>query len=88
MGIRIKKISRNAVISLVSMGGLILALAGRFLFGGGHININQVEKKFKGSVSNSDLIKVANADVVDSCDSCDSCSTGSCDSSGSGGSCD
>jgi hypothetical protein len=84
MSIIIRKVTKKTILSFISMGGLILALAGRFVPWGSETNLSRLEAKAKNITLNSSLglIDIANADYPSTDSSID---TDSIDTGASGG---
>lgn len=78
-----KKITRNTLITLVSIGGVLAAVVIKAFLGNTHVNLSKVNPDKNQNVSpNIELISAANADLIPPCD-CDTtppCECNSCDS--------
>lgn len=75
--------TKKTILSFLGLGGLALALVGRFLPWESRINLSQLESKAKNVTLGSGLIDVANADTPGTSTSGEGDSSGS-----SGGDCD
>ena len=84
MTVKIKKITRRTLISMISLGGLLLALITRLFLGGFHINLSKLNSQTKNVISNANLIDIVHADVPGSGDSSSSPADGDGHDSGSG----
>jgi hypothetical protein len=85
MGIKIKKIAKNKTVALFSLGGFVLAVAFRLLFGGSHLNISQLDSAAKDILEKTDLsTKSANADSAGGCGSLGGSSACGCGEGGEG----
>jgi|GEM_PF-6768692 len=82
MAIIIKKVTRGTLITLVSLGGLALALFTRLIFGDFHVNLGNLDSDPNNVFDKSGLIKSVQADTPAG-NGGDSCEGGG--SSGSGG---
>jgi hypothetical protein len=87
MGTKIKKIAKNKVIALFSLGSFIFVVAFRFFFGGSHLNISQLNSKANDILSKTGpLVNSVRADAPGGCSGgCSACGCGE-GGEGSGGS--
>ena len=61
MGRKIKRIAKNKTIALFSLGGFVLAVVFRLLFGGSHLNISRLDSKASDVLHNKTNLFVNSA---------------------------
>jgi hypothetical protein len=83
MSIIIRKVTKKTILSFIGLGGLIFAMAGRFMPWESRMNLGQLESKAKSVALGSGLVGIANADTVTTPVSIDSTPYDSLDNDGS-----
>ncbi|HPN96412.1 MAG TPA: hypothetical protein PLK35_01460 [Candidatus Moranbacteria bacterium] len=84
MAFLIKKITRGTIISIASLGGIIIALLVKIFLGGSHIDISKISSESMDVINKTISVDAANADagcdfvpcenlceVTGVCDTCD-----------------
>lgn len=66
MAIIIKKITRRTMVSVASIGSIIIALIARIFLGGSHVNLSKINSRALDIIKKDILVNKAQADVPDS----------------------